>query len=581
MKAEGRSIVPGSAIGQLLFSNTPLSFWAGVDSQTGTIVDRHHPLNGSSISGRLLAIPRSRGSCSGSTILIELLLKGCAPAGLIFQKSEQIITLGVIVSRALFGQSIPVLILNEKDFAALQDERYGAITGSKIETRASPLPASSPVSKPSMLTEDIELAKKDQSILAGKRGSAAQIAMKILLDFATLQGARRLIDVSRAHIDACIYTGPASLQIPQQLLGMGARVAVPTTLNSISIDKRRWREIGMDAELASQADKLAESYLAMGATSSFTCAPYTLDSAPVAGENIGWAESNAVVFANSVLGARTQKYPDLIDVCIALTGRAPFAGTHSDSGRLPQILIEVVSLPGVDDSLYPVLGYHIGKLAGGDIPYIMGIEIDDRAPRMSDLKAFSAAFATTASAPMFHIQGITPEAKLNGQSVQRLRHVSVGRADLINSWSELNTAEDASVGLVSLGNPHFSLEEFDQLAELCFGQEKRPKVQMIVTTSRDTYERALKAGFVSSLEAFGASIITDTCWCMLNEPVIPRDARNIMTNSAKYAHYAPGMANRGVHFGSLTQCVEASCTGMFQVRIPSWIQAQDIPSDEY
>lgn len=558
MRLQGRSVVDGTASGQLLLSNTALSFWGGVDSQTGTIVDRHHPLHGTSISGRLLAIPTSRGSCTGSTVLIELLLNGCAPAGLIFQEPEQIITLGAIVGRALFEKSIPVLVLKGDLFTALGSESFGVITGSTIETSGSFLPA--PTSVPeSRRTSGIELTENDQSILAGNRGSAAKTAMQILLDFAELQGARQLLGVSRAHIDACIYTGPASLRIPQLLLDMGARVAVPTTLNSISVDQRRWKEIGMDPELAAQAGELAESYLSMGATPSFTCAPYLLDSAPGGGENIGWAESNAVVFANSVLGARTQKYPDLVDVCIALTGRAPLAGSHSYEGRLPSVLVDIAKLPRVDDSLYPLLGYHIGKLVGGNIPFICGL--DDITPSGSDLKAFSAAFATTASAPMFHIRGLTPEAK--SLELQNLTRIPVDHMDLLNSWHELNTARDPSVGLISLGNPHFSLEEFDQLAQLCSGREKDPGVKMMITSGREIYQRASAAGFIRPLQEFGASIVTDTCWCMLGEPVVPRDIRNIMTNSAKYAHYAPGMVNRGVHFGSLAQCVDASCTGAF------------------
>lgn len=567
MQLQGRSVVDGAAAGQLLYSNTALSFWAGIDSQTGEVVDRHHPLHGSFVSGRLLAIPTSRGSCSGSIALIELLLNGCTPAGLIFQELEQIVTLGVIVGRALFNKSIPVLVLEGERFSALQNETFAVITSQKIETSDTPLPLP-PYFPESRTTRSIELTEKDQGILTGDQGSAAQIAMQILLSFAEIQGAPKLIDVSRSHIDACIYTGPASLQIPKLLLSMGAKVAIPTTLNSISIDQRRWKEIGMDPGLAAQAGKLAESYLAMGATPSFTCAPYLLDDVPGIGEDIGWAESNAVTFANSVLGARTQKYPDLIDVCIALTGRAPLAGSHSEDGRLPTVWVGVSRLSRHDDSLYPLLGYHIGKLVGGNIPLISGL--DDTRPNMTDLKAFSAAFATTGSAPMFHIEGVTPEAGQAGKSMDQLKRIHVNHMDLVNSWRELNTAEDLSVGLVSLGNPHFSLEEFDQLARLSAGRAKNPSVQMMITTGRETYQHASRAGFIDTLEQFGASIITDTCWCMLSEPVIPRNIRNIMTNSAKYAHYAPGMVNRGVHFGSLAQCVDASCTGEFGVRGPSW-----------
>ncbi|KAH1560667.1 hypothetical protein KXV37_008059 [Aspergillus fumigatus] len=569
MQYHGHCLVDSAATGKLLYANVGLSFWAGVDSQTGEIIDRHHPLHGQSVNGRILAIPCSRGSCTGSIVLIELLLNQCAPAGLIFQQPEQIITLGVVVAKTLLGLSIPVLVLKPAEFHSLKDYRYAAITGPTLQTGEDPLPPPTYEAPSCAPSGTIDLSETDEAILHGARGAAAQKAMEILLSFAQIQGATRLIDISRAHIDACIYTGPASLRIPQTFLSLGARVAIPTTLNSISIDRRRWRELGVKEELAVPADQLVETYLAMGARPVFTCAPYLLESAPAAGQDIGWSESNAVVFANSVLGARTQKYPDLIDVCIALTGRAPLAGGHADEGRTPSVVVEVADFPKMDDAVWPLLGYHIGQLAGGDIPLVVGLE--QTKPRMADLKAFGAAFATTASASMFHVRGVTPEATKFEGVRHTAKRMAVHKSDLVRTWEDLNTAQDSSVGLVSLGNPHFSLEEFESLSRLCADRKKDPSVQMMITTGRETYELAASKGYIQTLEAFGATIITDTCWCMIREPVIPPQTINLMTNSAKYAHYAPGMVQRGVHFGSLAQCVVASCTGYFDGE-PSWKQ---------
>ncbi|KAI9933709.1 hypothetical protein ASPWEDRAFT_35621 [Aspergillus wentii DTO 134E9] len=555
-------LVHGMATGELLFSDVPLSFWAGVEPQTGQIVDRHHPLYGCNINGRILAIPSSRGSCTGSMVLVEMFLNGNAPAGLIFRDKEQIITLGAIVAKALFDLSIPVLVVGDA-FDALRNQKFAAISGENFQASNQSLPMSLP--SPPRSPSDIQLTAEEKDILNGSQGPAAQKAMEILLSFADMQGAHRLLAVTRAHIDACIYTGPASVRIPQKFLSMGARVAIPTTLNAISIDRRRWKEIGMDDSLATNAGQLVDAYMAMGAQSSFTCAPYTLEDPPKYGQDIGWSESNAVVFANSVLGARTQKYPDLIDVCIALTGRAPLSGAHLDEGRVPTVRV-TMKLNQIDDSVYPILGYLIGKIVGGDIPLVCGLE--QRNPRMADLKALGAALATTASAPMFHVRGVTPEGNQYDE-LDTAREICLDSADLVDCWQELNTATDTSVGLVSLGNPHFALEEFDHLSGLCKTRTKSPGVKIAITTNREVYQQAYKAGFIDILEAFGAEIITDTCWCMLQEPVIPLDCRNIMTNSAKYAHYAPGMVRRGVHFGSLAQCVEAACTGTFS-NGPSW-----------
>ncbi|MEB0170389.1 aconitase X catalytic domain-containing protein, partial [Pseudomonas sp. CCC4.4] len=297
-----------------------------------------------------------------------------------------------------------------------------------------------------------------------------------------------------------------------------------------------------------------------------------LDSAPKAGEQIVWAESNAVVYANSVLGARTLKYPDYLDICIALTGRAPLTGCHVDQQRHATLRIELPPLAELDDAFYPLLGYHVGLLAGSEIPVICGLET--RQPTLDDLKAFGAAFATTSGAPMFHIVGVTPEAAtvehaLGNQPAPRTLHITL--EDLQGSWKELNSAEEAKVDLVSLGNPHFSLSECATLAALCHGHTKHPDLAMVITCGRAIHAQAIKAGYVTALESFGAQFVTDTCWCMLGEPVVPVQARTLMTNSGKYAHYAPGLVGRLVHFGSLAACVDAACAGETKGRLPRWL----------
>ena len=419
----------------------------------------------------------------------------------------------------------------------------------------------------------LELSELDQALLAGHHGQAAQVAMQIVLRMARLQGAQRLVDVTQAHIDGCIYTGPASLRFAEQLVQWGAKVRVPTTLNSISVDQRRWRELGIDPALGVPASALGDAYMAMGAQLSFTCAPYLLDSAPQAGEQIVWAESNAVVYANSVLGARTLKYPDYLDICIALTGRAPLIGCHLDAQRKAGLQVQVPKLADLDDAFYPLLGYHIGALAGSRIPLVLGLE--QHQPSLDDLKAFGAAFATTSAAPMFHIAGVTPEALDPRQVLEAdvlLPQENIHLQDLLVSWRELNSARDSRVDMVSLGNPHFSLSEFGHLARLCRGRHKHPAVVVAITCGRAVLEQARAAGHIAVIEAFGATLVTDTCWCMLGEPVIPLAATTLMTNSGKYAHYAPGLVGRKVHFASLKECVEAACTATASGRLPAWLQ---------
>lgn len=567
---EGHSLIPGKASGKILFSDAALSFWGGV-SAIGEIVDHHHPLRGQVLTNTIVAIPSGRGSCTGSGAILELLVSGKGPAGFVFRDDENILTLGVLVAKTVFNISIPVLRLTSDDFSSLSGHDFAQIDGGSLYLGQKATMIAN--SKPSIETsfEKLRLGVTDQAMLEGKYGLAKRMAMEILVEFAKVQQATELIDVTQAHIDACIYIGPAGLQFAQHFASLDAKFSVPTTLNSISIDRRRWKELGLTREAAQPAEDLAKAYMSMGAQTSFTCAPYLLETAPKQGEQIGWAESNAVVFANSVLGARTQKYPDFLDVCIALTGRAPLSGCHRDRDRMPTVLIELPSLKRVGDATFPLLGYLIGQLSGSEIPLIFGLE--NTASRTPDLKAFGAGFATSSSAPMFHIRGITPESEMAEKAGTAKRHVQITSEDIDLCERSLNTAQDPAVDLVSLGNPHFSIEEFADLARLCKGRLKHQKVSVVVTTSRAVQSKAEEAGYLGELSRFGVDVITDTCWCMIDEPVIPRCVRNLMTNSAKYAHYAPGMVQRGVHFGSLSQCVEAACSGEMIV-LNGWTGAE-------
>nr|WP_314421009.1 aconitase family protein [uncultured Pseudomonas sp.] len=580
----GRSLISGAAQGPLLFADVGLSFWGGVEPFTGEVIDRHHPLSGEHLGGQILAIPSGRGSCTGSSVLMELISNGHAPAALVLAEADEILTLGVLVAQTLFERSLPVLCIGNEAFARLRAGAFARVEGDRVSLfDAPPDDGWSPALNEAQHQEpvcSIELTRHDRALLDGEHGKAAQVAMQIVLRMAQLQGAEQLLDISQAHIDGCIYTGPASLRFARQLVEWGAKVRVPTTLNSISVDQRRWRELGVDPALGVPASALGDAYMAMGAQLSFTCAPYLLDSAPKVGEQIVWAESNAVVYANSVLGARTLKYPDYLDICIALTGRAPLIGCHLEDQRKARLQVELPALGELDDAFYPLLGYHIGALAGSRIPLILGLE--DRQPDLDDLKAFGAAFATTSAAPLFHIAGVTPEALDPAQVLDGpVPVVTISLTDLLHSWHELNSASDPGVDVVSLGNPHFSLSEFARLAGLCQGRHKHPEVAVVITCGRAVLEQARAAGHIAVIEGFGATLISDTCWCMLGEPVIPCAATTLMTNSAKYAHYAPGLVGRKVHFASLAECVNAACSARADGGLPQWLPAaasQEIPA---
>ncbi|MEI2387507.1 aconitase family protein [Breoghania sp. JC706] len=562
------SIVSASVQGPLLVCEEGLSVWGGVNPATGEIIDAHHPQRGRSLAGHIVMMPTSRGSCTGSGVLLGLAFAGTAPRALVFREAEDILTLGALVAGRLFGREIAVLRLSPAEYDALAREKTAEINATHLKAGAHAWPLVPPnAPKPDTPeTGALELSDTDRAFLAGEYGAAAQLAMEVIVTMARAQGALRLTDVSRVHIDGCIYASPAFLTFARAMADKGGRVRVPTTMNAISVDHANWRAQGVDEAFGAPAARLADAYVEMGAKPSFTCAPYLLADRPKAGEDIAWAESNAVVYANSVLGARTEKHADFMDLCIALTGRAAQAGVYLDKNRAPRRILDVTMPAGADDAFWPMLGWLAGQAAPDRIPLIRGLEA--ACPSEDDLKALCAAFGTTSAAPMFHIAGLTPEADL--APAPDVDRVAIGGREFARLWAEFNRG-GAEVDLVALGSPHFSAAECAAFAKLMEGTHVGPNITAIVTLGRSTLAQIAENGVKARLEAAGVRIIPDLCWCSISEPVFPPQARMLMTNSGKYAHYAPGLSDRAVRFGSLAQCAETARSGRAPAAPPAWI----------
>ncbi|MCW3783149.1 cis-3-hydroxy-L-proline dehydratase [Defluviimonas salinarum] len=554
------SIIAAKAEGPVVALAEGLSFWGGVDPVTGRVIDAHHPACGTALAGRIVMMPTSRGSCSGSGVLLELALSGHAPGALIFREAEDILTLGALIAARMYDRPLAVVRLDADSYAALASKPAARLTGTNIEAEGLSL------SVTPLFAGDLALTSRDHAMLAGAEGEAARLAMEIICTMAAVQGATGLIDVTRAHIDGCIYASPANLTFARTMAEMGARVRIPTTTNAISVDHANWRAQGVPPAFGDPAARLADAYVEMGAAPSFTCAPYLLDAAPATGEAIAWAESNAVLYANTVLGARTVKHPDFLDLCIALTGRAPLSGVYLEENRRAGRVIRVELPEAHDDALWPMLGYLAGRLAPDRIPLLAGLE--GTTPSTDDLKALCAAFGTTSAAPMLHVAGITPEAGL--APAPGADTVRITRADLARSWAKFNSGP-SEVDLVAFGSPHFSAAECRKLADLVDGRHCHPGTAAIVTLGRDTLAATRADGTLGRLEAAGIRIVPDLCWCSISEPVFPPAARTLMTNSGKYAHYAPALSGRAVRFGSLADCVAAALTGRASDTPPDWL----------
>ena len=399
-------------------------------------------------------------------------------------------------------------------------------------------------------------------MLSGDRGPAAKMAMSIVARMAEVSDAKELLDITGAHIDSTVYIGEAGLEFAERLASLGAKVAVPTTLNVSGLDEHHWQEWAVPAEWAGQAYRQMAAYRSMGTIPTWTCAPYQTEMRPSFGQQIAWGESNAIVFANSVLGARTERYPDLFDICCAISGRAPAIGLHLPENRAGEILFRLVDISAAlqqSDDFYPVLGNLIGKAALDKIPVIDGMDVT---PDEDQLKAFGAGAASSGGVALFHMIGVTPEAPTLEAAFHGrlpLQTIEITMDTLRASRRELTHTDNNQLDMVVLGSPHFSLAEFKRLAPMLKGKRRHPGVKFLVTSSRAMTQLAQKAGFLETLDSFGAQITVDTC--ILTSPMLPAEIQNLMTNSAKFAYYTPGLLGKKIAFGSLEDCVNSAVAG--------------------
>lgn len=375
-------------------------------------------------------------------------------------------------------------------------------------------------------------------------------------------GAQSLIDITRAHVDSCVFYGVAGLDFAERLRDGGATVAVPTTLNISSLDLLHPELYRGDEETKRLAGRLMDAYMAMGGMPTWTCAPYQLAERPSFGEQIAWAESNAIVFANSVLGARTNRYGDFIDISCAVTGRAPAAGLHLDHNRRGAVVFRLGGVPEQlmdEDVFFPVLGHLIGRLAGNLVPVIDGLTAG---ATEDQLKALGAAAASSGSVALFHATGVTPEAAtleaaLHGGDPEDVCVVTA--AMVAEARDELTTMGDGPLRGVSLGTPHLSVAGFERLLSLFAGRRIHPDLECYVNTGRAILDEVDRRGWLDPLRAGGVEVVTDTCTYVT--PILRRSDGVVMTDSAKWAWYAPGNLGVEVAFGSTAECVESAVAG--------------------
>jgi len=386
----------------------------------------------------------------------------------------------------------------------------------------------------------MNLTKEEQEMLDGKLGNSVRKSMEILAALGDIFGAEKLIDVKSVQIAGVSYHNlqEAGLEFLEEMAKDG-KARVFTTLNPAGMDLKEWKKLGISPDFAEKQLKVIEAFAKMGVKTTCTCTPYLIGNRPAQGDHISWSESSAVCFANSVLGAYTNREGGPSALAASLTGKTPEFGFHLDKNRQAQVTVEVKA-PIESYTDWGALGHAIGEKVGKKIVLITGIEKASE----DALKIFSASIATYAGAALFHIEGITPnETEKPGETAE------ITAEDLKKSKEFLTDASE--VDLIALGCPHCSLAELEQIAKALEG--KQVKKEFWICVSREVRDKAAEKGLVEKIEATGAKIACDTC--MAVAPLKGR-FKGMATNSAKAVFYGRGKNSFKTIFCDLDKCIE-------------------------
>jgi predicted aconitase len=382
----------------------------------------------------------------------------------------------------------------------------------------------------------MQLDKDDERILAGEQGETRQKMLELLVALGKVFGAERLVPIASAQVSGASYKTIGEYGL-QWLSSLDAKAVVPAVLNPIGMPRERWQEMGVDEDFARKQQAVVAAYERLGISLDCTCTPYYLRETNF-GDHLAWSESSAVSYANSVIGARTNREGGPGALAAALVGKTPCYGLHLEQNRKPQIVINVGA--GTKDwtiADFGALGYHTGKLVGNRIPYFTGIH-----PDKDQQKGLGAAMAATGAVALYHVEGVTPEAVKTTFDLANLEMIPVESADVKKLFRDL------PVDAVAVGCPHCSPAELGEIARLLTGKVVR--MPFYVFASQGVIDQNQRA--VDAIEKSGARVFADTC--MVVSPVMEQ-YEAIMVNSGKALAYVPDMCAAIARIGTIADCV--------------------------
>lgn len=389
----------------------------------------------------------------------------------------------------------------------------------------------------------LELTPEERSMLEGKHGKATRKSMEIITTLGEIYGAKRLIPVSSVQIAGVSYDnlGEAGLEYLSEMAEDG-QTRVLTTLNPAGMDMIEWKKHGIEKDFAENQQRVVDAFEKMGVVTTCTCTPYLIGNLPHFGEHIAWAESSAVCFANSVIGAYTNREGGPSALAAALTGVTAEYGLHLNENRVAQVRYEVqTELKETND--FGFLGQVIGNRTGKTIPYIVGV----KKATTEQLKSFSASVATYGGVAIFHMEGITPNRTTIPDKTEIVTETDLNQAKL-----ELDD-EGADIDFISIGCPHASIKEIAEIASMLKGRKVTDGKTVWITTAKPTKDLAIKMGYYDQIEQAGAYLVADACCA-----VAPLKGRfkGLMTDSAKACFYARGKNKFKTEIRTMEECIK-------------------------
>lgn len=396
-------------------------------------------------------------------------------------------------------------------------------------------------------------------MLDGDHGEATSLAMNILTKIGDIYDAEKMVEISSAHVLGHFGSlHEAGICVLEKFARLNGKYKVPTTVDPASMDLEMWREFKTPEDYAQKQLRLCRAHLEMGVIPIWSCTPYLHGNLPRFGEHISWAESSAVVFANSVIGSRTNRETVGLEVAASIAGRTPEFGLHLKENRRGDVIVEV-KVKNLHDIDYNTIGYIVGKTFGNKIPVLIGLPQNTG---IDQLKCMGAAMASSGAVTMYHVVGLTPEANTLGHAFQGDRYsdkIEIGYKELKDAEKEISTVSGGKIDMVAVGCPHYSFNEMRKLALLLQNKKIHRSVEFWIYTSKQVESLARQTCYADVIESSGAKISTQTCAVV--SPINVWGFESVMTNAAKFANVLPSEHKVKVIYGKIEECVEAAVRG--------------------